>query len=49
MLFESAELELCAFRSMIETEKHSFQTLHSNPFLSEYLHNVFMKYECCFR
>lgn len=49
MLFESAELELCAFASMCETERHSFQCIHSNPFLSQYLHEVCMKYECCFR
>lgn len=49
MLFELCELELCAFNSMVETEKHSLQTIHSNPFLSKYLHDVFMKYECCFR
>lgn len=47
MLFEFAELELCAFRSMIETEKHSLQVIHSNSLLSEYLHNIFMSYECC--
>lgn len=49
MLFELSELELCSFSSMIETEKHSFEVIHSNPFLSEYLHHVFMSYECCFR
>lgn len=49
MLFEFVELEICAFESMIATEKHSFQCIHSNPLLSEYLHDVFMKYECCFR
>lgn len=49
MLFEPAELELCAFKSMIETEMHSFQCLHSNPLLARHLHDVFMKYECCMR
>lgn len=49
MLFEAAELELCAFYSMIETERHSFQCIHSNPLLFQYLHDVFMNYECCFR
>ena len=49
MLFEPAELELCALNSMISTEEHSLKVLPSNHFLSEYLHNIFMKYECCFR
>lgn len=49
MLFELAELELCAFASMIATEKHSFQCIHSNPLLSKHLHDVSMSYECCFR
>lgn len=49
MLFDVAELELCAFRSMVMTEEHSFKVLHSNHFLSEYLHDIFMNYECCFR
>lgn len=49
MLFDLGELELCAFKSMVATESHSFQCIHSNPLLSECLHNIFMNYECVFQ
>lgn len=49
MLFDVQELELCAFKSMIATERHSLQLIHSNPLLSADLHEIFMRYECCMR
>lgn len=49
MLFDVAELELCAFASMIATERHSFSCVHSNPLLSQALHEIFMHYECSMR
>lgn len=49
MLFDVQEIELCAFASMIATERHSFSCIHSNPMLSRVLHEIFMKYECVLR
>lgn len=49
MLFEVQELELCAFASMIATERHSLECFISNPLLSSVLHDIFMNYECCMR
>lgn len=49
MLFDVVELESCALKSMVMTERHSLQCIHSNPLLSEVLHEIFMNYECCMR